>query len=451
MKKFYTLVLSLSFIVPATATTGMPLSKLTDKVKTKIAVTAKKRMHKAAANQLWRPGSMTDYIYEDGEWVMLGSTALTYDNRGNVLTETNTDEEGYQTKVQRTYDANNNVLTYLQMVNDGDGWINDEKRQYVYDQIVTDFVIERMGYTWEDDEWVSNYYCEKNVITRNSVGSITEIIKQVPLYGQLTDAYRSVWGYDQATGKANVFQYYTADGTGTWSLDDDMEYRDIEWVATDGQMTKSDLMEYVEGANLLKKATIYSEGEALDRVEAEYTDKAGEYLIKIIFDFPGVTAVIATKEKKFIDDNGSFTVTINEYVDYDSGTVSATPTYTSCQTVLYDDKGNIIAETAKEMLPDEPEFIMGAKYDYTYDDNGNVTEMITSMYDSDEDIYINDMRTVYADYTNVANGSDGVSDITVTETGSAVYYNLQGVRVAHPQPGCMYIRIADGKADKVIL
>lgn len=450
MIKFYTLALSLSFVMSAAATTGVSLPKLTDKVKSKIAVTAKKRVHKAAANQLWRPGSMTDYIYEDGEWVKIGITALTYDNRGNVLTETNTDEEGFQTKTQLTYDANNNVLTYLQTVNDGDGWINSEKRQYVYDRIVTDYVVERIGYSWDVDEWVSNYYCEKNVITRNSAGSITEIVKQVPLYGQLTDAYRSVWGYDEATGKANVFQYYTSDGTGTWSLYDDMEYRDIEWAATDGQMTKSDLMEYVEGANLLKKATIYSEGEALDRVEAEYTDKPGEYLIKIVFDFPGVTAVIATKEKKFIDANGSFTVTINEYVDYDSGTVSVTPTYTSSETVLYDDKGNIIAETAKEYLPDEPEFMMGAKYEYTYDDNGNVTEMITSIYDVDEDAYFNDMRTVYADYTNVAGGPDAVSDITVSKSDTPVYYSLQGRRVANPDKG-LYIRVLNGKADKVIL
>ncbi len=52
----------------------------------------------------------------------------------------------------------------------------------------------------------------------------------------------------------------------------------------------------------------------------------------------------------------------------------------------------------------------------------------------------------------VAAKNSGIIDITVENDTDAVYYNLQGVRVAHPQSGQMLIRVGrDGKSEKVII
>lgn len=44
----------------------------------------------------------------------------------------------------------------------------------------------------------------------------------------------------------------------------------------------------------------------------------------------------------------------------------------------------------------------------------------------------------------------GVNDIAVDNNGEEVYYNLQGVKVAEPVEGQIYIMVKDGKAQKVV-
>ncbi len=47
-------------------------------------------------------------------------------------------------------------------------------------------------------------------------------------------------------------------------------------------------------------------------------------------------------------------------------------------------------------------------------------------------------------------GDAGVKNVEVAEAGEAVYYNLQGVRVANPEKG-LFIQVKGGKAAKVVL
>ena len=56
--------------------------------------------------------------------------------------------------------------------------------------------------------------------------------------------------------------------------------------------------------------------------------------------------------------------------------------------------------------------------------------------------------------TFTVNGrATGVEDIAVdgVEDGEAVYYNMQGVRVANPAAGSLYIRVQGSKAAKVLV
>ncbi len=50
----------------------------------------------------------------------------------------------------------------------------------------------------------------------------------------------------------------------------------------------------------------------------------------------------------------------------------------------------------------------------------------------------------------IAPQSAGINGVEVAEDGEAVYYNLQGVRVANPEKG-LFIQVKGGKAGKVIL
>ena len=45
---------------------------------------------------------------------------------------------------------------------------------------------------------------------------------------------------------------------------------------------------------------------------------------------------------------------------------------------------------------------------------------------------------------------DGVDEITIDEQGTPEYYNMQGMRVDNPTPGCLYIRRTGSKVEKII-
>lgn len=54
-------------------------------------------------------------------------------------------------------------------------------------------------------------------------------------------------------------------------------------------------------------------------------------------------------------------------------------------------------------------------------------------------------------FIDILQATTGISDIIADgEEGEATYYNLQGVRVDNPEPGRIYIRVAGGKASKVV-
>lgn len=56
----------------------------------------------------------------------------------------------------------------------------------------------------------------------------------------------------------------------------------------------------------------------------------------------------------------------------------------------------------------------------------------------------------YITYSSDVNIPTGVEDLTVDGDAAAIYYNLQGVKVANPQGG-IFVKVAGGKATKVIL
>lgn len=433
MKKFYAITLC----------SLVALSAGADGVRFK-AGHAKKGMKKPArteaATPVWRPVSQTDYMHDGEDWMELGTVSFKYDARGNC-TEDLMDEDGFLSKIVTTYDEYNQPVTRIESESeDGETWTDQSKTTYVYDSKVHDFFTERMSYDWDED-WVANYKCEINDITRNSDGNITEIVKKLPLGDELMPAYKSEWKYGQ-DGKANEYYYYTMGQNNEWELDDDISYRDIVWEKTDGQMTiYGDMLELVEGANLMKSAVVYYGGEPDGHYLVEWSNDGKDFLIKETTN--EINEIGRTTHMEVLDANGSMRFTVTEYFD-EEGNITTEPVYISVQEATMDEHGNMVAFTAKETMDGVEELVDGQKFTYTYDADGNVTEVITEQYDYEtEEYYLSD-RTVYGEYINVASSGiqciQAVKDTAWTVLGDEVtatasglnglsVYNMQGVCV----------------------
>ncbi|MDE6629066.1 MAG: hypothetical protein K2K36_06820 [Muribaculaceae bacterium] len=383
----------------------------------------------SAPDRLMRPATMTEYLNEDGEWLDLGTTVYTYDARGNAIVQETDGEDGLF-RVETTFNEFDKPVLVIGTIEEDGETVNDNKRTYVYDPVVHDFFTERLAYDWNGNDWTRNYMCETNTVTRNDDGNIVEIVKALPLSNEMVPAYKSVWNYNLTTGKADGFAYYQYDSWGAqpgWVLYNQTSYRNIEWEATDGQMTASSMQEFLQGANRVKSADVYYDDELDGHFIVEYSsDKPGDYLVKETFADPSVVGVTTVYE--VLDANGSFRQTDSEYFDEETGEPTDEPTYILVQETLFDANGNIASETITETYEGMTELVAGARYDNSYDDDGNLTEVVVNNYDYESEEYYPEMRYTFGEYTDVAAGVENVAADAVAADGFTVY-NLQGVPV----------------------
>ncbi len=472
MKKFYIVSLGLLLCAGgASAATRFKSAKPQQR---------SKKFRTEATVPLWRPSVVTDFMFMDDEWMKLGQATRKYDSRGNLIEEIAEDEDGGKYKTVNTYDEYNNVVTRLETVDEGDGWENSSKREFVYDPVVHSFFTRRFAFDWDGDDWVSTYATEYNDVTRNDAGFITEIVKSLPWMDEMRDAYRSVWKYNETTGKASEYEYYTNYSTETteWELYDGISYRDIEWETTDGQMTESGIFDLVSGENKVKSATVYCtdgddtwvDGYFFVEYSQEHPD---DYFTKETYSDP--TEVGRTTRRETIDANGSFRITESEYFDEDGEPVDE-PTYVAVEEIMMDEHGNPVSDIISETFEGVTEIVAGMKNEYTYDVDGNITEVTSMEYDYETEEYFYTTRTVYENYVDAAgvesvvNDSSaavwniGVSSVTAECAGltGLSAYNLQGVKVLSAVaadgratisfdtlPAGIYLVHADGTASTV--
>lgn len=446
MRKIYVFALCFAVCLSASAE-GARFKSVRGSRAGKIAV-------KEVAAPVWRPLSQTDYMHDGEDWMEMGTVTFRYDRRGNC-TEEIVNSDDMLTRVQTTYNDNDLPLTVIETESDDDGatWTNIGRTSYVYDSKIRDFFVDRSGYDWDGADWARNYRCETNTITRNADGNITEIVKALPYGEEMLPAYRSVWTYG-ADGRASGYGYYVMDGS-DWALYDDVEYKDIKWHGTDGQMTVfGDLLELTEGANLLESAVVYYQGEADGHYLVEYSDDLPGFLIKETTN--DINEVGRTTLMETLDMNGSLRLTTTEFFD-EEGNISTEPAYISVQEAMMDEHGNMTQFNLKETYEGTEELVASTIYTYTYDALGNVTEVVSREYDYDSQEYFLSERTVYGEYGDTAGiGSAGADDAAVWSTeGYAVtargegltavtVYNVQGVllgRVAAAD-GCATVSAA---------
>ncbi len=454
MKKFYIFTLC-ALAVAGSADAAGRFTRKSHAAKSKVTVTEKReslRAPKGADGAIMRPATLSEYIFIENEWQKMADVALEYDNRGNTVKET-VDEEGFISIIESTYNDNDMVVLRTESGGEEGAIEPTAKRTYVYDNIVTDYYIERMGYEWVDGNWAADYYCETNDITRNSDNNITDIVKSLPLEGQMTPAYKSEWIYDGAD-KPVEYNYYTynlyADEGPAWELYDATSFKEIKWENFDGQPVK-EIEELVTGANRVSQFTVYYEGEPDGFCFFEYSDKnPDDYIIKQTTNNPDETGVVIKRET--IDDNGSYKISSSEYFYLDANDnpiITEEPVFTEEMTVTIDDHGNIILIESTITEGDITELVEGERYDYTYDAAGNPTEVILSFYDYDLDDYVPDMKTVYGEYNDVAAAIDAIA--TDKAGAEPEYYNLYGVKLSHPEAGSIVIVRRGAEVTKEII
>lgn len=447
MKKLYPLILVCATICAASVSAAP--HRLMLKSNARKTVGDVLALAPRASEKIWRPVSACEYIFDEGQWILLGEVKFGYDTKGNAITQA-IEEDEVTMLTTSTFNDDNMVTCRIETEVTADGAsYNVAKRTYVYDPIVKDFFTERMGYDWDGGNWVENYYCEINAITRNGDGNIVEIVKKVPYLGQMAPAYKSEWHYNEATGKADEYTYYANMNPTSpkWEIYEGVSYKNIEWENTDGQMTTY-FDELFEGANRIKRAEVYYEDELDGYIIVEYTGEK-DYVIKNTFNDPTVVAQKITRET--IDDNGSFRVTMELYIDEDDN-LTTEPWETETETVTYDSHANIVEAGIEVTYNGEVEYMASERYDYTYDANGNPTEITVSYYDEEEDAYIAESRTVYGEYIDVATGA-GIDDIIIGEQSKRTeIYNLNGVKIGDSlegMPSGLYIVRKGNTATKV--
>lgn len=327
--------------------------------------------------------------------------------------------------------------------------VGDEQPQmnskviYTYDPIVKNFVVKQ---TIENE---SGKYVYGHEITRNADNNIVKL-QEYNVFNDGTPDYTSFLEIG-----------YGPDGKAV-TIDDGEIYKgqknyysrlkDIEWENTDGQIVECDFGDVLAaryfGSNRIKSATV--------------ADDEWPLPAKLTVTYDGISykssLVMTNNEKlmsidfKSLDDNGSYISDCYD-VDYDDdgeGNHYIDGISNSHREVSMDRFGlklkDIMTDTYHSSDGDETS-TEGYRGTVTYDPvHGYPTEYIEAYKGYDSDEYVNISRTVFSDYTAGVEGVEADSD----DAATAVYYNLQGVRVNNPSAG-LYIRLQGNKAVKTVI
>lgn len=411
----------------------------------------------ADARSIWKPAHEDLYTYEEGEWALYAGTDLTYDKKGNLLSET-INEAGDLTRNSYVYNDNNFVTSKVVEYgteDEPDVWTQSEKTTYTYDGVVANIQTSKMEYIWDDvqSDWADgSKQSQKRIITRDAQGRVTSVERTT--YFSYTDSWgvamRTDITYDEVSGQASSIAIRHMAG-----YDDDKQIllsdpeilKDIEWENTDGQIICENFAELLYGNNRIKKANIYEvngEEEILvSSAEVQYTAGKADYVYTETFaDEPG--KVVNTYNET--DAYGSYTLREDEYFD-DEG-----EEYISYLTKFgVDALGNIVLDEAySDEGIGEFELIYGQRANCSYDDETGallerVVEEFAQGWDEETEEPLPGQYSLFEKYVY-----SGISDVTVTSIKSATgnanaptaVYNLQGISAGTSTdnlPAGMYI------------
>ncbi len=260
------------------------------------------------AKEVWKPLKETayDYIGED-TWEEFATMDYEYDTKGNITANILSDNES-KTKTISKYDEHNNLVEAINLSWENGEWINFEKQEYTYDDVVTDFQTSTSKYSWDasKNEW-SIYYGHKKDISRNSQNYVTGISIKTLYQGTFRELQRTEITYtDGKDLPATAWTFYELleNGQGELEMLESTKYDKMKWESSDGQILTMD-EEFTIGNNRLKAADIYDYQEKVATFEANYPGGSNKRDYEsTIRSVTGIDFI--TEKQTETDDYGSF-------------------------------------------------------------------------------------------------------------------------------------------------
>lgn len=382
---------------------------------------------------IWCPGKVTFYTWNNNDWREAGTNLYTYNADGQILTF-----EAAGRRTTYTYDDQQRVASELSETYNGQQWVADNSVTYAYDPIITDLVVATVQ-TFGGQ--VSEYGKE---ITRDADGNITSV-KDYNKYGtgKTYDSVLSI-SYGKEGTATSIEEGEYDDGR----YEINVKYNDVTWQNTDGQIYEIDIDNYDAdsyfGNNRIKSATVVDdEWPKPATLNVTYnTDNTG---FRSLLDMEG--DAIYDFSYTPTDDYGSYEATYTE-ADWENenGYYHKDFTDTGKETYQLDKFGLLLLETkvGTEVESDGSDpYNEAERGTVTYDaTTGNPAEYILEEANNGGNYrYVH--RRVYSDYATSA-----VSDIEAEDNAPAEYFNLQGIRVSHPDSG-IFIRRQGNSASKI--
>lgn len=408
---------------------------------------------------IMRPERCVEYEYDKGDWSLFRTTDYLYDAKGNILSQARVYGDGESSTIDYIYDSFGMKTSELSMRNDN-GVIERNRTIMAYDPIVHDFEISNTSYDWENEAWKENRN-RTSTVTRDAAGNVTEVVRVIISGGKVLERNRMVVSYGQ-DGKATEINFYkdtSSDGAEpVWSLES-FSLKNIVWYATDGQIMSRervyDIIDCENSSNLLKSVDVIDDDNKNCHYEYQYVADAPGDFIRERHILNGEKVQIAEKTIKQYVDYGGWIMTGYNYESSDG--ISDEPVTTGVVKKLYDSHGNLIEDSYIQYSGDENVTLTYASIDYyenTYDDKGNLIEVIEGDQHLKEDGTLSEptpsYKYVYSGYKDVTDQS-GVEGIESDDADAPViYFDLQGFPVEKPGHG-LYIRKQGNRVSKILL
>lgn len=324
-------------------------------------------------NAILKPQAEIIYRYMDGEWLQYMTANYKYDLKGNVMEEFIDDGE-IQSKTVSVYNDNNKPLFRISTFSEdgGEKWVNDEKKEYEYDNVVADFITKISAFSWGNGTWNIGSSNQFDVV-RNGKRYVTKMSILSFFQEKYDEIEYTETVYDNGELPAQTWKHHIMNEN--LEMNEAVKYDKIKWERTDGQILNHDEGKFLVGNNLIKAADVYDYGEKTATLKVTYTNnnRNFESVMSSVYGPDKITHTMT-----YTDEYGSYKEKVVEEFDEDQDGVMEM--YVRYALITCDDHKNIISEEFFEELEGEGELTDGTKVAYTYGDNGEILETITSIF-----------------------------------------------------------------------
>lgn len=365
------------------------------------------RLHRSAAAAIkkeYKPQLESYYFYERGRWVLDTTTSYDYNDAGQLITAESDDGDATY-RITYTYDAFGMQTGYTQELSSDGGktWTPEQRRQINFDSVVHDFALDNYRYSYYNDAW-SLDYAHRRDVSRNSAGAVTAVDLMLLDYGNteadgspaFTPTKYSRVSFDEAAPTVPVqwsfFELMQNQSTKELYWLESTRFSDIVWERTDGQMLSFDEIDYKTGANRISSCNILDEGIYPSTMTVEYPGGIDYHslIVSHAEGFEGSVDETLTSLDAYGSQRMRRVTTGNE-----GGSTYVMVMQTE---YLYDTHGNLTKEEASLTTDGIIEDYLCTEYANTYDEQGALTSILTTLYDDASDSMQQLERIDYSDF-----------------------------------------------------